>query len=393
MRIGLGNLRNFSTHARKLESLSRVSSVVVVVSRLNGSTADTITAPRTKTDEMLAYALAHASRGDDVYGEDESTQKFEHKIARMTGKQAAMFCVSGTMSNQVGLRTHLTQPPHSVLCDAHAHIYKYETGGVAFHSQAQITPVEPVNTHHLTLQDVQSHAVLDEDLCSAPTRVVSLENTKNGLVFPQSEMVRISDWATRQGLIMHLDGARLWNVHATTGLSIKQLCDPFHSVSLCLSKGVGAPIGSILVGSEKFIAKARWFKKLFGGGIRQSGFMVECADFAIDNHLPLIKKTHSQAQTLAKGFEELGIRILSPVESSMVFFDCTSIGVTLEEFIQHVNSHADIVIGSNRIVVHHQISDTAIEQLLEAARSLAQLKRSPLASTAGQFGQIYQRRT
>lgn len=176
---------------------------------------------------MLAYALAHASRGDDVYGvsalrnartiqltrtqEDESTQKFEHKIARMTGKQAAMFCVSGTMSNQVGLRTHLTQPPHSVLCDAHAHIYKYETGGVAFHSQAQITPVEPVNTHHLTLQDVQSHAVLDEDLCSAPTRVVSLENTKNGLVFPQSEMVRISDWATRQGLIMHLDGARLWN--------------------------------------------------------------------------------------------------------------------------------------------------------------------------------------
>lgn len=182
-------------------------------------------------------------------------------------------------------------------------------------------------------------------------------------------------------------------VHAATGLSIKQLCDPFHSVSLCLSKGVGAPIGSILVGSEKFIAKARWFKKLFGGGIRQSGFMVECADFAIDNHLPLIKKTHSQAQTLAKGFEELGIRILSPVESSMVFFDCTSIGVTLEEFIQHVNSHADIVIGSNRIVVHHQISDTAIEQLLEAARSLAQLKRSPLASTAGQFGQIYQRRT
>ncbi|TIA91244.1 hypothetical protein E3P99_01170 [Wallemia hederae] len=370
-------IRNYSANATKLQSLSR------------DFRTDTITAP---TDDMLAYAMSNASRGDDVYGEDESTVKFEQKMATLTGKKAAMFCVSGTMSNQLGLRTHLLQPPHSVLCDSHAHIYKYETGGVAFHSQAQVTPVHATNEHHLTLEDIVSEAVLDDDVCSAPTRVVSLENTKNGLVFPQDEAVRISEWAKQHSLIMHLDGARLWNVHAATNTPIDVLCQPFDSVSLCLSKGVGAPIGSILVGSENFIKKARWFRKLFGGGIRQSGFMVECADYALEINLPRLAKTHSQAQTIAKGFQDLGIAILSPVESSMVFFDSSSIGVSLDEFIQYVNTHADITISSNRLVVHHHISDAAVEQLLDAARTLAQQKRSPLASAIGQFGQIYQRR-
>ncbi|TIC27211.1 hypothetical protein E3Q11_02625 [Wallemia mellicola] len=377
-------IRTITTNARRLESLGRdFRSEEPFITH-----ADTITAP---TDEMLAYSVKHSSRGDDVYGEDESTSNFEKKIAKMTGKPAAMFCVSGTMSNQIGLRTHLHQPPHSVLCDAHAHIYKYEAGGLAFHSQAQITPVEPTNGHHLQLNDIQAHATLEDDIHYAPTRIISLENTKNGLVFPQSETEKISEWASSNNLIMHLDGARIWNVSAATGLSIDKLCQPYDSVSLCLSKGIGAPIGSILVGSEKVITKAKWFRKLFGGGIRQSGFLAEAADFALENHFPLLPKTHERAKRIAEGFEQAKIRIISPVETSMVFFDSSTIGFSLEEFIQRVKDRAGITISSNRIVVHHQITDEAVENLVQVAIEMSQEKRNPLSSAIGQFGQIYQR--
>ena len=154
-----------------------------------------------------------------------------------------MFCVSGTMTNQLGLRTHLKQPPHSVICDNNSHIYKYEAGGVAFHSQAQVQPIIASNAHHLTVEDLKVNAITEDDIHYAPNRVISLENTLNGLIFPQDEIVKIGDFAKSNGLIMHLDGARLWNVHAETGLPMHVLCEPFESVSLCMSKGLGAPIG------------------------------------------------------------------------------------------------------------------------------------------------------
>ena len=152
-----------------------------------------------------------------------------------------MFCVSGTMTNQLALRTHLKQPPHSVLIDSRSHIYKFEAGGVAFHSQAQAHPILP--NHHITLEDVKNNAVLEENIHFAPTRVICLENATHGLIIPQDETIKISEYAKSNGLIMHLDGARLWNVHAETGLPIHELCDPFDSVSLCMSKVLGTPIG------------------------------------------------------------------------------------------------------------------------------------------------------
>lgn len=155
-----------------------------------------------------------------------------------------MFVVSGTLSNQLALRTHLQQPPYSVLCDARAHIHRYEAGGVAFHSGAAVLPITPSNGHHLTLEaDVLPNLVLGDDVHSAPTRVISLENTLNGLIFPQTEIRKIANEARKHDVRMHLDGARLWNVAQETGTSIRELCEPFDTVSLCLSKGLGAPIG------------------------------------------------------------------------------------------------------------------------------------------------------
>lgn len=148
------------------------------------------------------------------------------------------------MSNQLALRTHLVQPPYTVLCDTRSHIHRYEAGGIAFHSGASTELVTPSNGHHLRWEeDVLPNLSLDDDIHFAPTRIVSLENTLNGTIFPQDEIVKISNEVRQRGLIMHLDGARIWNVAAETGLSIKELCDPFDTVSLCLSKGLGAPVG------------------------------------------------------------------------------------------------------------------------------------------------------
>ena len=148
------------------------------------------------------------------------------------------------MSNQLALRTHLVQPPYTVLCDTRSHIHRYEAGGIAFHSGASTELVTPSNGHHLRWEeDVLPNLSLDDDIHFAPTRIVSLENTLNGTIFPQDEIVKISNEVRQRGLIMHLDGARIWNVAAETGLSIKERCDPFDTVSLCLSKGLGAPVG------------------------------------------------------------------------------------------------------------------------------------------------------
>lgn len=147
-------------------------------------------------------------------------------------------------TNQLAIRTHLKQPPHSIILDSRAHVLIYESGGVAFFSQANTHGVPPANGHHLTLEEVRNNSILGEDIHSAPTKLIALENTLSGMVFPQDEIVRIGDWARQNDIIMHCDGARMWEAMAKTGLSLEELCRPFDSVSLCLSKGLGAPIGS-----------------------------------------------------------------------------------------------------------------------------------------------------
>ncbi|KAH7921150.1 hypothetical protein BV22DRAFT_1114558 [Leucogyrophana mollusca] len=332
--------------------------------------SDTITVP---TKEMNAYAM-RASLGDDVYFEP-STAALEAHIAQLTGKEAGLFLPSGTMSNQIALRTHLEQPPYSVVCDARSHIYRMEAGGAAFHSGANSIPIIPENDHHLTLEDIEPRVVSGTDVHVAPTRIIALENTLNGTIIPQEDVMAISEYAHSHDILMHLDGARIWHVAAETGLSMKELCDPFDSVSLCLSKGLGAPIGTCLVGSKKFITKARWFRKLFGGGMRQTGFLVGAAAYALTNNFPLLPRVHSLAKRMQQGLEELGVGILSPAETCMLFYDPAPIGVEYWEIVERASQLQNpIKINGSRLVTHIQTSPQAVEDFLGLVRTLKEEK-------------------
>ncbi|KAH9947653.1 pyridoxal phosphate-dependent transferase [Amylocystis lapponica] len=332
--------------------------------------SDTITVP---TKEMYAYA-ARASLGDDVYSEP-STQALEAHMAKITGKEAALFVPSGTMSNQLALRTHLQQPPYSVLSDHRSHIARYEAGGTAFHSGAHLECVHPSNGHHLTVADVRANITTGTDVHTAPTAVIALENTLNGTVIPQADVIAISEFAHENGIKMHLDGARIWHVAVETATSVRDICAPFDSVSMCFSKGLGAPVGSCLVGSQQFITKARWFRKLFGGGMRQTSFMAAAAAYALSHNFPLLPKVHQLARRLASGLEEIGAHILSD-ETCMVFFDPTPIGVEYTEIMQRASNLSEpLKIGRARLVVHIQTSPQAVEDFLRLVGELAQEKR------------------
>ncbi|KDQ54723.1 hypothetical protein JAAARDRAFT_196140 [Jaapia argillacea MUCL 33604] len=333
--------------------------------------SDTITVP---TKEMYTYA-ALASVGDDVYHEP-STKALEAHVAKITGKEAGLFMASGTMSNQIALRTHLKQPPYSVLCDYRAHINKYEAGGLAFHSGAPMITVLPANGHHLTLSDVETYLVTGNDIHGAPTEVIALENTLNGTIFPQDEIVAISEFAHSQGIKMHLDGARIWHVAAETGMSMKELCDPFDSISLCFSKGLGAPVGSCLVGPKAYIQKARWFRKLFGGGMRQTGMMAASAAFALTHNFPKLLDVHALARRLEKGLVDIGVGITSGAETCMVFYDPTPLGVDYSEIVERASKLPDpIKLAGSRIVVHIQTSPQAVEDFINVIRELAEEKK------------------
>ncbi len=338
---------------------------------------DTLTTP---TRNMIA-AMLTATHGDDVYGEDSSINNLQEKVAKLTGKESGLFCVSGTMSNQIALRTHLTQPPHSILCDHRAHVYTSEAGGLATLSQAMVVPVKPQNGVYLTLEDVVSHVWLGDDIHTAPTKVISLENTLHGTIMPIEEIKKISEFAKKHNIKMHLDGARIWNASIATGISLSDYCQYFDSVSLCLSKGLGAPIGSILVGKSEFTKKANWFKKQNGGGIRQAGILAAAANCAIEESWPKMVETHKKTKEVAKYFESIGITTTLPVETNFIFPDFEKVGISPETFYKYCEKYG-IKSYAFRIAFHHQISDEAIELLkkvvveaYEEAKSVPAVKK------------------
>ncbi|KAK0456306.1 pyridoxal phosphate-dependent transferase [Armillaria borealis] len=367
--------------------------------------SDTITVP---TVEMYAYAV-NATLGDDVYSEP-STTALEAHIAKLTGKEAGIFMPSGTASNQIALRTHLKQPPYTVLCDHRSHIYRYEVGGTPFHSGAAMTTLIPSNGTDISclyVRELISRRKAIISLCrrwktmclnSAPTEVISLENTLNGTIFPQDEIIAISKFARSHDIKTHLDGARLWHVAVETGLSMKELCDPFDSVSLCFSKGLGAPIGSCLVGQKEYIAKARRFRKLFGGGMRQTGILVASAAYALNNNFPLLVNVHTLARKVQKGLEDIGVTILSPAETCMVFYDASSIGTTFDEIFERGKSLPEpLILGGSRVVIHIQTSEAAVDDFLALIGDIAEEKKragfvKPEINGQGRIKDFYVRR-
>ncbi|KAG9304285.1 hypothetical protein G9A89_019847 [Geosiphon pyriformis] len=341
--------------------------------------SDTETRP---TDEMFDVMRA-ASRGDDVYGEDESTNDLEAYMAELTGHEAALFAVSSTMTNQLAIRAYLAQPPNSVLLDASSHIYNWEAGGIASHSQALVIPVEAKNKEHLTAVEIESRMILSEDFHCAPTRLICLENTLDGIIFPLSEIEAISKLARKNKIKLHLDGARLWNASAETGIELKEYGQNFDSITLCLSKGIGAPIGSVLVGKAKFISMVRHLRKMFGGGWRQSGSLAAVGNFAIRHTYPnLIKETHVFARKLAAGLQKHGIKITRPVHTNMVFIDTTPMNISIEELRTRLEEQ-NILISSDtefttRIVLHYQITEEAIDKFLDVVANITKKNSSLL---------------
>ncbi|KAF9082631.1 Threonine aldolase [Mortierella sp. GBA35] len=317
--------------------------------------SDTATAP---TPEMFA-AMMKCSLGDDVYNEDDSVKKLERYVATLCGHDAALFCSSGTMSAMVDIRSH---------------VFNYEAGGISFHSQAAVYPIMPSNNKYLTAEDVASRMVLDVDVHYAPTRVVSLENTLNGTIMPIEEIERIRALTKEHGIKLHLDGARLWHASIATGISMKEYCSHFDTISLCLSKGIGAPIGSILVGSEVAIKKARHFRLLFGGGWRQAGLLAEAALWGIKNNWPTMEETHRRAKWLERVFLQVGCQITNPVDTNMVWVDTTAAGFTVDDLIVELAKEGIKISGSGyaaRVVLHYQITDEAVERFIEVLRKMA----------------------
>jgi threonine aldolase len=339
--------------------------------------SDVVTTP---TLRMLS-AIQSTSLLDDVYEEDTTTHDLEKFVADLAGKQSALLVLSGTMGNQVALRTHLGGPPHSVICDYRAHIVCWEAGATSSLSGAFVRDITPSNGHHLTLEDIQKHGSLEDNVHLAPTRVISLENTIQGTIIPLLECQRISQWARSHGILMHLDGARLWEAVAAGAGSLKDYCACFDSISLCFSKNLGAPIGSIVVGDAALIKRARWIRKMLGGGLRQAGVVSSAARVAVEDTFlgGKLVAGHEKARELGQFWESLGGKLKEAVETNMVWIDLESSGFEVDALISKAAENGIKLFGG-RFVIHYQISDEAISKLKAL---LQELKSSRYDEKAG----------
>jgi len=280
--------------------------------------SDTVTKP---TPAML-QAMMEATVGDDVFGEDPTVNALEEKGAQLFGKPAALFCPSGTMTNQIAIKVH-TQPLDEVICDEYSHVYQYETGGYAFNSGVSMNLIKGTNGK-ITAEQVAAAVKPVYDWLPI-SKLVVLENTCNkggGSYYTLDEVEPIKAVCKDKGLRLHLDGARLFNALVETGESTQAVGELFDSISICLSKGLGAPVGSLLIGEKEFIRQARRFRKVMGGGMRQAGYLAAAGIYALDNNVERLKEDNERAKAIGAVLEKLSyVSEVRPVQSNIVIFD------------------------------------------------------------------------
>ena len=283
--------------------------------------SDTVTKP---TPGMLT-AMMTADVGDDVLGDDPTVNALETKAARLFGMEAALFCASGTMTNQLAIRTH-TRPGDDVICDQLSHVYLYEGGGIAVNALASVSLAQG-ERGKLTPELVRDYIYSPADPHKPLSRLVVLENTVNkggGCYYTVPEIAAIRQVCDEHGLLLHLDGARLFNALVETGDTPIAYGQLFDSISICLSKGLGCPVGSLLLGKADFISQARRFRKLMGGGWRQAGFLAAAGIYALDNHIERLKIDHLRARKLGALVQELPEVVeVFPVDTNIVIFRLT----------------------------------------------------------------------
>ncbi|MBX5439164.1 MAG: low-specificity L-threonine aldolase [Thermoflavifilum sp.] len=331
--------------------------------------SDTVTKP---TPGMLD-AMMKADVGDDVWGEDPTVRKLEEQVAGLLGKEAGLFCPSGTMTNQIAVKIH-TQPGDEVICSELAHVYQYEAGGMAFHSGVQAHTL-PGNRGMITAEQIRE-AIQPDDIHKPISRLVCIENTVNrggGCCYHLEELQRIHALCRERGLALHLDGARLFHALIARGEQPEQYGVLFDTVSICLSKGLGCPVGSVLVGSRDLIQKARRVRKLMGGGMRQAGFLAAAGLYALEHHIHRLAEDHDHARQLAAALaEHPAVASLLPVETNILIFELKP-PHTASSFAAFMRAHQILVhpIGprSIRMVTHLDIHPPMVAHTLEVIRS------------------------
>ena len=339
--------------------------------------SDTVTRP---TDEMRK-AMMDAHLGDDVFQDDPTVNRLEAKAAEMFGKEAALFAPSGTMTNQIAIKVH-TRPGDEVVCDQLAHIYNYEGGGIAFNSACSVKLLQG-DKGRFTKEMVRS-AIHADDVHFPVTRLVSLENTSNkggGVIWDQGEVQRISDFCREEGLAIHLDGARLFNALVETGQSTESVGQQFDSISICLSKGLGCPVGSLLLGDRDFIHQARRVRKVFGGGMRQAGILAGAGIYALDHHVARLKEDHARARRLAEALEACDwVEMVVPVETNIVIAelrDHDQLGARLSQMEEAGVNGIGLGVGRIRFVTHLDITYEMIGQAIQVIQQLGPVSAHP----------------
>lgn len=324
--------------------------------------SDTVTKP---TPGML-QAMMQAEVGDDVFGEDPTVKKLEEKCAKLLGMEAAVYCPSGTMTNQIGIKV-LTQPYDEVICYKGSHIYKYEGGGLAGNSHVS-TRLLNGDRGRLSVEEIAAN-INSGDSHYPITSVVALENTvvrEAGSYYTLAQIKDVCDFAKSKGLKTHLDGARLFNALEETSVDPKELGKHFDTVSICLSKGLGAPVGSVLVCKKEWEAKARRMRKAFGGGMRQGGYLAAAGIYALDHHMKRLGEDHARAKEIGKVAATLPyVKSVMPVDTNIVIFELDP-KVTPDKFLYALSQHdvraLAFSVSEIRMVTHLDFNDHMLEQ-------------------------------
>jgi threonine aldolase len=332
--------------------------------------SDTFTKP---TPEMLQH-MFDAQVGDDVFGEDPSVNELEKLCTTIFGMEAALYCPTGTMTNQIAIKCH-TQPGDEIICEKLSHVYIYEGGGIAFNSGCQVKAIEG-SRGMITDADVLEN-INPDDVHKARTSLVCLENTANrggGSCYDFEEIVKIKKVCTEHNLKLHLDGARLFNAMVAKKENPLQYGQVFDSISICLSKGLGTPIGSVLLSKADFIAKARRVRKVFGGGMRQAGYMAAAGVYALHNNVHRLKEDHTNAKKIAEELLKKDfVGKMMPVETNIVIFEVLGDGAA-KSFCEHMK-HYDILclpISNTqvRMVTHLGVTNEMVEILIENIKAM-----------------------
>jgi threonine aldolase len=327
--------------------------------------SDTVTLP----DAGMLDAMMTAKVGDDVFGEDETVHALEHKLAAMFNMEAGLFCPSGTMTNQIAIKC-FTNPMDEVICDQRSHVYRYEIGGIAYHSMASVRLVDGLRG--ILTPELIEPEINEENIHYPNSSLVVLENTMNkggGACYTLAQIEPIHTLCNIKGLKLHLDGARIFNALMATGDDAADYGTYFDGISVCLSKGLGAPVGSVLLGSKATIKKAIKIRKAFGGGMRQAGFLAAAGIYALDHNVAKLATDHRHARALGEALSKASyVSSVLPVQTNIVVFEVAD-GITPLSVVQHLAEKGLLcsVTGPKtvRMVTHLNISEEMIDMAIE----------------------------